>query len=247
VALITFDIVDRPRPQLRYGTGGTLTLKLYSDGTLNVPSLATVTVKRPGGAACTTPVSGAAVSIDGTGIMTYTLSAGNADLLPAYGDAYSPWSADWVVTSSGGTVYYKTTFFDVVKNPFFGIVTQADLVNHHKDLTDSLFTGESTAQTYINMAQEDIQRRFENGGYRFWLILDAEQVRRPIEHLALAKYFASRVSGAPDDRWSALRDYHQHEADSWWENSRYIYDVNQTSDVTPDEIGRAAGQSFFRV
>lgn len=246
MALVTFDIVDRPRPQLRYGTGGVLSLKMYSDGTQVIPNSATISVRRFGGQACTTPVSAAAVTIDGSGNMSYTLSSGNADQLPPYGDAYAPWSADWIVTAAG-VAYYKTSFFDVVRTPFYGMVTQADLVNHHKDITDSLFSGESNAQVYIDMAQEDVQRRFENGGYRFWLILDAETVRRPIEHLALQKYFASRVTGEINDRWKELRDYHQREADSWFENTRFIYDFNQTGNATPEEVGRAAGQPSFRI
>lgn len=247
-ANVSVDVVDRPRPQIRKGQGGTLSLKLYLDGTQNKPSLATINVKRPGGAACTTPVANASVTIDGTtGTMTYALTAGNADLLPGYGDAYAPWTAEWTVTDSNGTVRTFLTTFDVVLFPIYNVVTQADLVNHHKDLTDSLFTGESDAQLYIDMAQEDIYRRLENAGNRAWLIIDSETLRRPTEHLALAKYFASRITGEINDRWKDLRDYHQKEADSWFDGTRFTYDFNQTGSVTPEEVGRASMQPAFRI
>ena len=237
---ISVSFPDRPRAQVTYGRAYTLTCKVYSDGTQVVPTGGTIDVKRPGNAPLTSPVSGASVSIDGNGTMTYSLAAGNADLLAVH------YAAVWHPVISGVT-YDFPQLFDVVRYPLRNMVTQDDLVKHHKDLTDLLFTGETDHQVYIEQAFEDVFQWLDSKGNRPALVLTGEDLRRPIEHLALHKKFiAIAKEHDPPDRWRSLADYHRSEYERWIQSAAFVYDVDQsgsadgtsTEDTTGEEGSR---------
>jgi hypothetical protein len=240
----THDVVDRPNAQIRFGAGGTLTLKAYDDGTQIVPQTATISVKRPGGAPCTTPVAGAAVSIAGDGTMTYAISAGNADMLQGQFGAYAPWSAEWTVNynaGAGNSTYIQ--LFDVVRWPIYNVVTTADLLIHRPDLASAYFTGETSAKSYIDQGFDDVYRKLSSLGNRPYLVIDSEQLRRPVEHAALQIFYEARVRSA-GDRWEKYFIYHRDQFDRWFMGKTFTYDFDQSGTVDPSEVERQRGLGF---
>lgn len=237
---IAVDFVDRPRAQVTKDRAYTLRLKAYSDGTQVVVTSGTISVKRPGGAALPTAVSDAAITVDGSGNMSYELSAANAANLGAN------YQAEWTFTD-GTTTWERIQLFDVVRFPLYNVVTQADLVLHHNDLTDVLFSGESTAQVYIEQAFQDVFQFIDAKGKRPWLVLSAEDLRRPIEHRALELFFFSRFK-QEGDRWWLLMAHHRDAYATWMQMANFVYDGDDsgTADGTDNESGTSGeeGRNF---
>jgi len=125
--------------------------------------------------------------------------------------------------------------FDVVRVPFRNVVIQADLVFHHKDLTDLLATGESDTQVYIKQAGEDVQQYLDAKGNRPFLVLNPAACRRAIEHRALELFFFAK-SKSTEDRWYALYQAHQNsyhtELQALGPLLVYDYDESGTADGT---------------
>ena len=226
-----FASAARPRDWVTKDRSYTFTFRAYSSGTQQVPSSATITIRKPGGAALPTPVSGASVTVAGGGDMTYTLDSANT------GELGAGYVADVVYTVSGA-VYDGRFLFDVCRVPLHNVVLQADLVFHHADLTDFLTGSESNANTYIKQAFEDVCRFVGGRGDREYLILDSEVLRRAIEHRALTLFFFSKAK-APDDRWTTYAANHesQYQAELAGLGAKMTYDFDQsgTADGTSPE------------
>lgn len=218
---ISVDFVDRPRTQVTKDRAYTLTAKLFLDGTQDVVASGTITILKPGGGAMDTAVSGEAVSVDGNGTCTYSLVAGNT------GELNANYSAQWILTDSNGDVHEVPQLFDVVRYPLRNMVVQADLVKHHQDLADALFSGQSNFQDDIELAFEDVYAGIERKGKRPYLILSSEDMRRPTEHLTLFKIFASRRK-EEGDRWDVYAQYHWDRYHAWMEGAVFVYDEDET-------------------
>lgn len=230
---LAFRSDSRPRDYVVKDRAYIFSCKAYSDGTQSVPTAATITIKRPGGAALPTAVSLAAMTIDASGTMTYALAAGNTSELGAN------YTADVAYTVS--TVFDANFIFDVVRRPPRNVVIQGDLVFHHADLTDLLGAGESNTQTYIEQAAEDVWTFLESKNIRPYLVLSQEIFRRAIEHRALELFFTAKTK-SPEDRWALLRDEHRsaYSQELIAIGPRAIHDMDQslTADGTVFE-GRA--------
>jgi hypothetical protein len=214
----------------------TFTMRAYSSGTQVVPSSATITIRKPGGAALATPVSGASVTVAGGGDMTYALIAGNTSELGAN------YIADVAYVVSG-TTYDARFLFDVVRTPLLNVVLQADLVFHHPDLTDLLTSGESNAQTYIKQAFEDVCGFIDSRGDRPYLVLNSEQLRRPIEHRALALFFFAKQKTL-DDRWGTYAASHESSYQSALAalGPKLVYDFNNSGTADGTDAEGKAGE-----
>ncbi len=238
----TVNFVDRPRAQATFGRAYTLTCKVLSDGTQVVPTTATIDVKRPGGAPMTTAVAAASATVDGSGTITYAIVAGNTDLLG------SNHIAVWYPVI-GGVTYDFVQLFDVVRYPLRNNVQQADLVLHHPDLSNVLFTGEASFQVYTEQAFEDVYQWLDAKGKRPALVLSSEDLRRPIEHLALHKAFMARTND-PEDRWGMLAAFHLKEYDRWISSAALVYDTDQSGSAdgtaTDGNTGEEGGSLGFR-
>ena len=242
---LVFVCTERPRAQVTKDRALTFTCKAYSDGTQATVTSATITIKKPGGGDLATPVSAAAMTMSGND-MTYALAAGNADTL---GVNYTATVA-YVVSS---TTYDGMFLFDVVRRPIPNVVIQADLVKHHSDLADILFSGESNFQDDIEGAYCDWYMAVWNKTKRPWLILHPEEMRNAVEHLALAKIFFQRVK-QDGDRWDRFHKFHLEQYQNWFANFVPAYDEDSSGTIDGGsqeghggESERAIGQPGWRV
>lgn len=237
---LQFFSAARPRDWVTKDRAYTFTFKAYDAGTQAVPSSATITIKKPGGADLATPVSGAAVTIAGGGDMTYTLTSGNA------GELGANYTADVAYVVSG-TTYSARFVFDVVRVPLRNVVIQSDLTKHHIDLTDLLASGESNTQTYIAQAFEDVCTYLEGRDIRPYLALNPEVFRRSIEHRALELFFGAKTK-QPEDRWALLRDRHATAYNTELQalGTRLIHDIDQSGTADGTSTEGASGEEGSR-
>lgn len=201
----------------------------FSAGTQVVPSSATITIRKPGGAALATPVSGATVTIDGSGTMTYTLVEGNTSELGAN------YIADVAYTVSG-TVYDARFLFDVVRAPIRNVVIHADLVFHHPDLSAVFTGGETTTANYIRTAFEDVCFALQGKGIHPCDVMEAGDLRRAIENRALYLFFRDK---ARDDRDQF--DRHRADYEAAYQASLAALGPHLTYDADQDGAPAAEG------
>jgi len=222
---------DRPKPQVLKDVAYTFNFFAYVSGVLQTAfsSTGTITIRGPGGFQLATPVTDANVT-NTAGTLSYALTAGNAITLGAN------YVAD-VKYYVSGVEYHGRFLFDVVRSQLANPVISADLIRHHPDLADVYFTADSaTAQVYIEQAFEDVWQWIDSRGRRPYLVMSNEDMRRPIEHLALSRFFLPRVK-ATDDRWSVYMKYHLDKYDDWIKTVNLVYDEDQS--------GTADGTSEF--
>lgn len=232
---VSFTWVDLPKPQGVKDRALLLTVKMFVDGSQVVPSAATISATYPSGSELNTAVSDDAVDdIDANGTITHTLAAANLD---QYATNYR---AHFKMTYSS-TVYDYLVLFDIARFVFRNVVVHADLVKHHADLGNLLFSGESDTQAYIELAFEDVYARLESRGKRPYLVLDSESLRRPIEHLALYKFFRARQKNT-EDRFAGLADYHLEQFEIWFQTSTFIYDEDESGTADSSDTDATAGE-----
>lgn len=233
---IALQVADRPRPQVLKDVAYTLTFGVYFGGTLQTSfsSTTTISIKRPGGAALATPVVDANVT-NTSGVLTYALTAGNAAELGAN------YTAD-VKYYVSGVEYHGRFLFDVVCSQLTNPVTTADLVKHHPDLADIYFSGDSsTAEVYIEQSFEDVYQYIDSKGRRPFLVMGSDDLRRPIEHLALAKFFLARIK-QEDDRWSVYHKFHLSQFEQWISTAQFVYDEDQSGTADGGDAQGAGGE-----
>ena len=235
----TFVSAARPKDWVTKDRAYTFTLKAYgigTAGTQDVPSAATITIRKPGGEALATPVSAAAMTIDGSGNMTYALVSGNTATL---GEGYKIDVAYTVST----VVYDGQTEFAVVRTPLQNVVLQADLAFHHSDVADFLTSAESNATSYIAQAFEDVCRFLDARGNRPYLVLNNEALRRAVEHHALELLFFSKRKSADDRYGEWSRDHataYQSELTAL--GARLIYDYDQGGTIDGVSVEGKSGE-----
>lgn len=232
---MAFFPTERPRAQVTKDRAYTFTAKAHASGTQSVPTAATITIKRPGGGAMPTAVSGASMTVAGSGDMTYALTAANAV------DIGSGYTADVAYTVSS-VVYDGHFLFDVVRFPLRNVVLQSNLVDLHPDLTDILFSGESNYATQIARAYEDIYHFIESKGKRPYLILSSEDLRRPIEFQAMVRILRSRKK-EDGDRWDGLKKDYEAQVQRWMDMAQFEYDSDSSGTLDGVDVQGSGGEA----
>lgn len=240
---LVFVSASRPKDWVTKDRAFTFTMRAYSSGTQVVPSSATITIRKPGGAALATPVSGASVTIAGGGDMTYQIAAGNTSELGAN------YIADVAYVVSG-TTYDARFLFDVVRTPIRNVVIHADLVFHHPDLSAVFTGGETTTANYIRTAFEDVCYALEGKGVHPCDVLNPDSLRRAIEQRALFLFFSDKAR-EDRDQWDrlVLRYESAYQASFAALGPHLTYDEDQDGAAAPEggETGRKSLGLRYRV
>ena len=212
----------------------TLTYNSYSGGTIQTPSSATITIRKPGGGALATPVTDAVMTISGND-MTYALTAGNTAELGAN------YKVDVAYVVSGVT-YRGQSVFDVVRRGLQHTVIAADLAQHQHDYADYLNSGES-AQTHITRAYLDVCSFLQSQGRRPYLVLDPEEMRDAIEYGSLARIFGSHSAGE-SDRTAGLRDRYLNLTATAMAalGPKLVYDMDQSGTADGTSVDALTGE-----
>lgn len=228
-----FRSAARPKDWVTLSRAYTFSFSAYSSGTAVVPDSATITIRKPGGAALSSPVSGATVTITPiTGVMTYALAA-QSELGANY-------IADVAYVVSG-TTYDARFLFDVVRAPLRNVVIHADLVFHHPDLSAVFTGGETTTANYIRTAFEDVCFALQGKGVHPCDVMEAADLRRAIEQRALFLFFSDKAR-EDRDQWDRLvqRYENAYQASFAALGPHLTYDANQ--DGAPAAEGGETGR-----
>lgn len=126
------------KQQFLKGKTGTIRLTIFEKNYAQIPSAALITLYTPDGGTLQAQIS-ASVNAT-TGEMTYSLTATHT------ADHDLNYKAEWAYTV-GGTIYYETQLFDVVKNILSIPITDDDLYSELESLRDvnKQLTGTATA------------------------------------------------------------------------------------------------------
>jgi hypothetical protein len=203
-----------------------LSFPVYVAGALAEPSSGTITITDATGTAV---VSAAAVTITGS-IATYSLSSATVSALP-YGDG---WLVEWALVMPDTYTHDFRQTAALVRCRLSPVITDADLIARHSDLTDYRPSSLSSWQTPIMEAWYEILGRLEAKGRRPYLVLSPEALR-PL-HLALTLELICRdLAGAGDaeNRWSSLAEHYRERAAEAWAGLALVYDEADSNKPDP--------------
>lgn len=189
------------------GNDNVIKCPVYSAGALVTPSSATVTVY-----AYTSDVvvSAGSASITGS-VPTYTLtSSALSRWQPSDG-----WRFEWAVTISG-TVYNFKQYGSLVYRRLFPVVTDADLIRAHADLTRRRPSTVSSYQDYLDEAWAQVNARLINTGKRPWLNMDPQSMRECHMMLTLHLIFFDFSTGGTQTSEGEMAEHYRIRYEEAW-------------------------------
>ena len=204
------------------GASTAITCPVYRDGALVTVSAATVAIIN----ASNNTIVNTAATVPG-GIPSYTVTTSDVS-----GQSISaPWIIEWTCTISG-TSYTFRNDGALVYRMLFPVVTDADLLRTHKDLTARRPASVTSYQDYLDEAWAKIQTRLLAMQKRPWLIMSPSSLRELHEYTALSLIFRDFATGGSGTaEWEMSKDY-EAKADAQWSTLTF---------VQADETGKGLG------
>ena len=199
------------------GRNSELVLGVYAAGALVAPSSGAITVYD---ATDTAVVSAAAVTITGSQA-TYVVTAATTSAL----SLAAGWRVEWSLLMPDAYTHVYRQDAALCRIRLAPVVTDADLLARHTDLTSLRPSSLASYEGYIAEAWRDLVGRLEGMGRRPYLIISPEALR-PI-HLAttLAIIFRDFAgTGDPANKWAALAQQYADAAESAWSRLTLVYD-----------------------
>jgi hypothetical protein len=194
-----------------------LEIGLYTGGALATPSSGTISIYD---ASETAKVSADAVTVTGSKA-TYTLLAATVA-----SSSYGPgWRVEWSLTMPDGYVHVIRQQASLVRCRLAPMVTDADLLARHPDLTTHRPSTWTSWETMIEQGWIAVEDRLESLGRRPYLVLSPEALRAI--HLAATLGLIARGlcgAGDPANRWTALAEHYEAEAEAAWSRLHLVYD-----------------------
>jgi hypothetical protein len=180
------------------GRANVISCTVYRDGAIVTPSAGAVTVYK----ADNGTVSAGAVSFAG-GVASATISApALSGLTPEDG-----WRVEWAMTIAA-VVYTFANDAALVYRRLYPVITDADLLRAHTDLTRRMPTTETSYQDYLDEAWARIESRLVGTGKRPWLIMSPSALRDIHTFQSLALIFSDFATGGPGTaEWETMLHY----------------------------------------
>ena len=203
---------DRPTP---------LEIEVYAAGALSAPTSGTISIYN---ASNTAVVSAAAVTI-ASSKATYTLAAATV-AASAYGMG---WRVEWSLVMADTLTYLFRQDGALVRVRLYPVISDADLLARHSDLNSYRPSASTSWEAWILEAWRTIVGRLEEMGRRPYLVISPESLRAVHQASTLA-IICRDLSGAgdPTNRWTALAEHYESEAQAAWGRLAMIYDETDT-------------------
>lgn len=219
------ETIERARTQ-------TLTCPVYWGGGLVAPSSGTVTIYDASGSAI---VSAAAVTITSS-VATYSLSSASIPATLTLGDG---WLVEWALTISG-IVHTFRTDAALCYRRLYPVVTDADLLRRHTDLSALKPSTETSYQDYLDEAWAQICARLVSQGRRPWLILSPSDLREAQMTRTLGLIFRDFASSMGEGKYSQMADYYDQAYEQAWRNLNFRYAEDEAATSTSSTRRRSA-------
>lgn len=218
---------------LEAGASNTITCPVYRDGAVVAPTAGTLTVWN---ASNTKIVDASAVTISSS-VATYTVTSG---MLTGQTNS-DGWRFEWSLTIAGSSVVFRRDG-SLVYRRLYPVVTDADLLRSHTDLTRRTPSTETSYQDYLDEAWARIESRLINTGKRPWLIMSPSALRDVHVYLTLALVFRDFATGGDGSaEWQMMVHYEALYADAWGELT--FPEASPTSGQEADPSRRRGGTS----
>ena len=208
-ARVDREYIERNRTQL-------LKCPVYRDGSLASPSSGTVTVYNEAG---TKLVDGAAVTVSGS-IAQYSLTAGTT----TDEDLGEGWRVEWALVMPDTITHTFRVPGALVRRRLYPVVTDADLIRRHADLSDLRPASLSSYQDYIDEAWGDIMERVVARGLLPYLVMDPRALRQAHMFHALELIFVDFSTSAGDGRYLELAKIYRDRFNESWRELKFDYD-----------------------
>jgi hypothetical protein len=188
------------------GADAVVTCPVYRDGVLAAPSAGTLTVWNAANVSVATP-SVTIVSNVATATVTAASLSGQTN-----GDG---WRMEWALVIAGVTHTFRRDASRVYRR-LYPVVTDADLLRLHTDLTRRLPSTETSYQDYLDETWAAIESRLIMSGKRPWLIMAPSATRDIHLYGTLARIFRDLAPGGPGTaEWELAAEYDRKYEAAW--------------------------------
>jgi hypothetical protein len=192
------------------GQDNELSCPLWRDGVIVEVDSGTVSVYDASGAAI---VSGAAVTVDGDGIATYTLPAASTTSRPRG----MGWRVEWSLEIGSAETTYRNSA-GLVRSQLAPCITDQDLFDRVSGLDptgDAPLSTFETYQTFINSAWVTIHGRLVGKGSLPHLIMEPSALRETHILLTLTLLFEDFRTRLNENYATVAAEYRQQYKDEW--------------------------------
>lgn len=223
---------------LQWGRANTVAITVWRDGAQVVPSSATITVMDNTGAVAVATTA-ATVAADGT--INYSIAAA---VLPTTDTSIlgQGWRLIWAVTISAGVVRTVDRMVDVARYPLYCPITDEDLKAHYPQLDAHRGSSPASFQGFIDEVWRSARAAFRAAGKFEYLFKNAEALRDPLIHAALAKAFRAWSMGSGNrGNYQELAAYHDGKAPASW--SEVALAVDWDGDGVVDDLTERTSMS----
>lgn len=214
-----------------------LSLGVYTAGALAAPSSGEIAIY---------DASNVALLAAGTAV-TVTASVANYTLLASTVTAKAlgaGWRVEWSLVMPDGHTHLFRQDGALVRVRLSPVITDADLLARHTDLTSLRPAALSSYQGYIDEAWRDVLGRLEAAGRRPYLVISPEALRQVHLFTTLELIFRDFAgSGDPTNKWTMLAEHYSKEGERAWANLSLVYD--ETDSGTGSARRRAGMTSMF--
>lgn len=220
---------------LESGRINTITASIYRDGSLATltQSGSTITIWDANNVKV---VDAAAVTVTAN-VASYAVSAAVA-VSTSISDG---WRFEWSLVI-GGTTYVFRRDGSLVYRRLYPVVTDADLLRSHTDLTTRRPSSETSYQDYLDEAWARIESKLVNTGKRPWLIMSPSALRDVLTYKTLELVFRDFATGGPGSaEWAMMEKYEGLFAAAWGELT--YPQASATDGAATDTTKRTSGSS----
>lgn len=212
-------------------------LKIYRDNAQIVPTSGTLTIIKPDEHKLKDAV---VVAIDGSGTVSYTLSAGDLPSTLQLGEGYLQ---EWTCIIDGDSYTFRR-MMSVVLRRLYPVISDIDLISTYSDLENIRPSALTSYQKYIDEAWYSMitRMRGEGAGYEY-LILTPESLRA--SHLNLSLYYIFRdfhsSMGQSNGRYLDLAREHHTIYETEYARINFVYD--ETHDGLPEDADKRTAKT----
>lgn len=197
---------------LEAGRDNVVTCSVYRDGGLATLTSGTITVWNSGN----TKVVDAAVVAVPSNVATFTVTTSHLS-----GQSNSDgWRIEWALVI-GGVTYTFRREASLVYRRLYPVVTDADLLRLHTDLTRKRPPTEASYQDYIDEAWAQVESRLIATGKRPWLNMAPSSLREVHLYTTAAMVFRDFATGGPESAEWAMMEKYEGLAEAAWGRLSY--------------------------
>lgn len=218
---------------LEQGRANTITCPVYKDGAIVGPTATSSTL---------TVYNTSNNEVAHAGAVSVVSSVATCSITAAElaAESYSDnWRFEWALVIAGTTYTFRTDGALVYRR-LYPVITDADLLRAHTDLTRRRPPGEASYQDYLDESWAQVESRLVNTGRRPWLIMSPSSLRDYHLCLTLALIFRDFATGGTTSaEWEMMRHYEDKATAAW---DALTFPEASEDGTTRDPTRRTAGE-----